>query len=231
MKTRNVATFIFLILFASNAFSQLGIKAGVNMANEIHSFNKESISAAFASENLNGLHVGLVYQLNPKKSGFGFDLGALFSQKGNMFNYDNNSGIEENIVRGYHEINYIDVPVNLRLKLKFGGVVGIYATGGVYGSYALNGQTVFESDISTLRYEESFDDFMDRIDYGYSVGGGIEFLNKFQIGVKWDQALQKKDASKSILEKVGDADGGMNPNLEAKKQSRVFSVSLTFLLW
>lgn len=112
-----------------------------------------------------------------------------------MFSLDSTDVINS-FVKGYHEINYVEVPMNLRLRLNFGGVVGIFGTAGIYGAYALNGKTVFESDIPSLLKEDSFDGFMDRIDYGYSFGGGIELIRKLQIGASWSQGLQKKMRTK-----------------------------------
>lgn len=224
MKLKTTILSVFLILFSTVSYAQLGIRAGVNMANELHSFNLESIESALQSENLTGFQAGLVYQLNPKKSGLGFEVGALFAQKGGIFKFDKNDVIQS-LIKGYREVNYIEVPVNLRLKISSGGVVGLYGNAGIYGAYALKGKTVFESDIATLVKEDTFDGFMDRIDYGYSFGGGIELVRKLQIGVNYSQGLQKRDTDKSILEKLDD--GGLN--LKATNTSKVFSISLTYL--
>ena len=71
--------FLIIILIActtgATLFAQLGIRAGINLANEIKSFSNEDISAGFSTENLTGYHIGLVYQAMPQKSGLGGDLG------------------------------------------------------------------------------------------------------------------------------------------------------------
>ncbi len=228
MKLKIFISLLIITLSYTAASAQFGIRAGVNMANEIQSFDHEGISAAFQNENLTGIQVGVVYQLNPKKSGLGFELGALFSKKGGIFKFDS-TGVVNSFVKGYREINYVEVPMNLRLKLNFGGVVGVFGTAGVYGAYALQGKTVFESDIPTLIKEESFDSFMDRIDYGYSFGGGVELVKKLQIGATYSQGLQKRDTNQSILDKVTTESGGVVPNLKATNTSKVFSVTLTYL--
>ncbi len=230
MKTKAILIVLILGLFTGNSFAQLGIKAGVNMANELHSFDSEAIAAGFQSDNLTGYHIGLVYQLNPRRTGFGFDVGALLSQKGGTFNMPS-SDIIGSVIKGYHEVNFIEMPVNLRFRVRLGGAVGLFATGGVYGAYALKGKTVFESDVATLLHEESFDKMMDRLDYGYSYGGGIEFMRKIQIGVNFSQGLQKRDANKSLVDKITSESGGFVPNLQVQNTSKVFSVSLTYLLW
>ena len=227
MKNRYLLLFIIL-LFTAPGYSQFGIRGGINTANELHSFNHDAITAAFQGENLTGYQVGLVYEFNPRKSGLGFEIGALLSQKGGIFRMDSTSVIQS-LIKGYHELNYVQVPMNVRLRLNFGGVVGLFGTAGIYGAYALKGKTVFESDITTLIQEESFDSFMDRIDYGYSYGGGVELLRKIQLGLQWSKGLQKRDASKNILDKIKTESGGIAPNLTAKSSSSVFSITLTYL--
>lgn len=228
MKLKILISLVVLTISYTTATAQFGIRAGVNMANEIQSFDHDAISAAFQSENLTGYQVGVVYQFNPKKSGLGFEVGALLSQKGGIFQFDSTNVISS-LIRGYREINYVEVPMNLRWSWNFGGVVGVFGTGGIYGAYALEGKTVFESDLPTLIKEDSFDSFMDRIDYGYSFGGGIELLEKLQIGANYSQGLQKRDTEQSILDRVTTESGGTAPNLKAKNTNKVFSVTLTYL--
>ncbi len=112
--------FLIIILIAFSAgtmlFAQLGIRAGINLANEIKSFSNEDISAGFSTENLTGYHIGLVYQTMPQKSGLGGDFGLLLSQKG--YTYSDSLSIANAVLQGYKEINYLEVPLNLRYRLK-----------------------------------------------------------------------------------------------------------------
>jgi hypothetical protein len=226
-KIRNSYLVILLLLISVNTYGRIGIRAGINTSNEFQLSKISTPSDIFKSENLTGYQVGLVYQYNPLKSGFGFDFGALLSQKGGVFHIDNNDPIKS-IITGYHEINYVEAPVNFRAKLHIANVLSLYGTAGIYGAYALNEKTVLESDIDTLLKEESFDSFLDRIDYGYSFGGGIEIIKKLQIGISWNQGLQKRDSSKSIMDKVFIDSGSVRPNLEKNSISSM-SITLTYL--
>ena len=228
MKIKFSAFLTALLFSITTANAQLGIRAGVNMANEIRSINNEAITTAFKSDNLTGYQIGLVYQMNIPKTGFGTEIGALLSQKGGTFRFDS-TGVVNSLVKGYKEINYVEVPFNLRYRLNL-GLAGVYGSAGIYGAYALNGQTVFESDIiGNLKQAENFDDFMSRIDYGYSFGAGVELIKKIQLGVSWSQGLQKKESDKSILEAIKDENGIPFPNLKATATTKVFSVKLTYL--
>lgn len=222
-----------LVVSTVTAFSQLGIRAGVNMANQIKSFDNQELNNAFHSSNLTGYQVGIVYQFNPAKggSGMGLELGAMFSQKGGMFEFiKEKSQLLNSVLKGYKELNYIEIPINARYKLNFGGVVGAYATAGIYGGVAIDGKTTFESRLGDLKQAVDFDDFMNRVDYGFNLGLGVELIEKIQIGFNWSQGLQKKDKNKGLFEQIKLLDNKvLLPNIEQKSTNQVFSVSLTYL--
>ena len=84
MKKSVLSLFMF-VSFVVSAYSQLGVKVGVNMANEMRSYTMSGVSETFSTNNFTGYQVGLVYQLMPKKSGLGCELGLLLSQKGSSY--------------------------------------------------------------------------------------------------------------------------------------------------
>lgn len=202
-----------LIVFSAGTmlFAQLGIRAGINLANEIKSFSNEDISAGFSTENLTGYHIGLVYQTMPQKSGLGGDFGLLLSQKG--YTYNDSLSIANAVLQGYKEINYLEVPFNLRYRLKL-AFLGIYGYGGLYTGYALNGKKVDETQNSTE--EIGFQNFMNRLDFGYNLGVGVEFFRKIQLGATWSQGLKKIESTNS-------------GTTEPEGINRVFSLNLTYL--
>ncbi len=202
-----------LIVFSAGTtlFAQLGIRAGINLANEIKSFSNEDISAGLSTENLTGYHIGLVYQTMPQKSGLGGDMGILLSQKG--YTYNDSLSIANAVLQGYKEINYLEVPFNLRYRLKL-AFLGIYGYGGLYTGYALNGKKVDETQNSTE--EIGFQNFMNRLDFGYNLGVGVEFFRKIQLGATWSQGLKKIESTNS-------------GTTEPEGINRVFSLNLTYL--
>ena len=211
MKSKQVII-LALLTFTSTIYAQLGIKAGINMANEIKSFSQQDIQEGFSSKNLTGYQIGLVYQAMPKKSGLGVEFGALLSQKGSTFS---DSVSTTNLLReGYTELNYLEVPFNLRYRLTL-GFIGVYGFGGVYGGYALSGKTVDETANKTEN--ETFSGFMDRVDYGLNFGAGLELFNKIQLGATWSQGLKNT------------SNGGLILPLPTTTTNRVFSVNLVYL--
>ena len=212
MKNKNCYFLIALLLCTSGLYAQLGIKAGVNLANEIKSFSQAYIAAGFSSKNLTGYQIGLIYQAMPKKSGLGCEIGALLSQKGSTFSDSTN--IANVIKQGYKELNYIEVPFNIRYRILL-GFIGVYGIAGVYGAYALSGQTVDERTNSIQK--ENYKSFMDHVDYGYNLGGGLELFKKIQFGFNWSQGL--KNTSNSTT-------GMPTPT---NSTNRVYNINLVYL--
>lgn len=177
---------LMALLCSTGLFAQLGIKAGLNMANEIRSFNRSDVATSFQSSNLTGYQIGLVYQAMPKKTGVGVEISALLSQKGSSFHFDSIN--VDNVLRnGYKEINYLEVPLNIRYHIIV-GLVGVYGFGGVYGACALSGSTVTESTSTTEK--EAYKTFADRVDYGYNFGAGVELFRKIQLGGTWSNGIK-----------------------------------------
>jgi len=203
---------IAVLLCTTGMFAQLGIKAGVNVANEINSFSQSDIKAGFNSANLTGYQIGLVYQAMPKKSGLGIEVGALLTQKGSSFS--DSTSFENVIKQGYKELNYLEVPLNLRYHFVL-GFIGVYGFGGLYGGYALSGKTVDETTDNTQN--ATFSTLMDHMDYGYNVGAGVELFKKIQFGATLSQGL--KNTSTAIV-------GMPTPS---KTTNRVYSVNLVYL--
>lgn len=210
MKKSIYFVILFFLAIGVSVRAQIGIKAGINMANEIKSLSSEAIAAGFSTENLTGYEVGLVAQLNSKKSGLGAEIGFLLSQKG--FSYSDSVSVVDMVKRGYKELNYIEVPLNLRYCLKL-GFVGVYGYGGLYVGYALNGKLVDETE--AVSQDIDFGEMLNRSDYGYNLGLGVEFFKKIQFGANWSQGLKK-----SVFQ--------INQNADPRS-NRVYSVTLTYL--
>ncbi|MCE5331915.1 MAG: PorT family protein [Bacteroidales bacterium] len=210
MRKKTYSLLLALLIITSGTYAQLGIKAGINLANEIKSLNSEDIAAGFRTDNLTGYQIGLVYQLTPKKSGIGAELGVLVSQKG--YTFSDSLSLVDAVREGYKEMNYLEVPFNLRYQIKL-GFIGVFGYGGVYAGYALSGKTVVETENSSE--DIGFQDFVDRADYGYNLGVGVEFFRKIQFGVNWSQGLKNTNLNDSE-----EVDSTTN---------RVFSVGLTYL--
>ena len=203
---------IILLVCTTGVFAQFGIKAGVNMANEIKTFSQQTVSDAFSSKNLTGYQIGVIYQAMPTKSGFGCEFGALISQKGSSFTDSTN--VKDAITQGYKEIDYVEVPFNVRYRLTL-GFIGIYGIAGIYGGYALSARTV--NEITNEVQNETFQSFMEHVDYGYNLGAGLELFSKIQLGATWSQGLRNTAFTNSLIP------------VPTVATNRVFSINLVYL--
>ena len=205
--------FIGVMLFClSGVYAQVGIKAGINMATEILSFQQSGAGDGFTTSNLTGFQFGLIYQAMPANSGVGIETGVLLSQKGSTFNDSSNAaGV---IKQGYKELTFLEVPLNIRYHLLFGSV-GLYGFGGLYGGYSLSNKTVDESTNNSQ--SGTYPGFMDHIDYGVHVGAGFEFFRKVQFGATFSQGLKNMTLNTPALP------------TPAKALNRVFSIDLVYL--
>ncbi|MEI8271993.1 MAG: outer membrane beta-barrel protein [Paludibacter sp.] len=211
MKTKHIIL-VVLLTITTGLFAQFGIKTGVNMANEIKSFSQADIAAGFDSKNLNGYQIGLIYQAMPKKSGLGFEIAAILTQKGSAFT--DTSTVAGIIQKGYRELNYVEVPLNLRYRLML-GFISIYGTAGVYGSYELSGKTV--NEITDATQNSTYPTFMDHVDYGYNLGLGLELFKKMQFGGTWSQGIKNSPALTTGLPSA------------LTSSNRVFSINLVYM--
>ena len=197
--------FFIVILFSSQLFAQLGIKAGVNVSSEVRDNikNWEDVKN-FSADNLNGFHVGLIYQIpfTTTGGGFGAEIGAFFSQKGSFFSYDKEDDLSGTLTKAYNELNYAEVPLNLRYTLSL-GAIGFFGSAGVYAGYMFSGKTVDETAKEVSKME--FSEFTDKLDYGCTLGVGIDFLRKIQLGVSWSRGLKTNEIKIGSLDKVLDS--------------------------
>lgn len=203
--------FLLSLFYASAIYAQFGIKAGVNIANEIESVGKENFSDGLKNS-LTGFQFGVVYQLMPKKSGFGGEIEALLTQKGSSIDSTNHV---YSIAQGYKEMTYFEVPLNLRYR-KMLGIIGIYGFAGLYGGYELSSITVDE--ITNIVNNNTYSSFIDHLDYGYNVGIGIELFKKIQLGATFSQGIKNIVNTNTLLP------------ISISTTNRVISVNLVYVL-
>lgn len=83
-------------------------------------------------------------------------------------------------------LNYLEVPVLLRIDLGERETFSPYALGGGYAGFFLDGKTTHEIDGETDS-EEDLEDIRD-IDYGWTVGGGL-MLGQFFVEGRYSQGM------------------------------------------
>ncbi|MDR1337234.1 MAG: PorT family protein [Tannerella sp.] len=153
---------------AMQAQFRFGVKGGVNIAGV--KFNREVLK----SENITGFHVGPVIEVMAGQGGIGFDVAALYSQRG--FNSGDQS------VRS----SYLDVPVNF--KFKFGlPLVNPYLAAGPYASFRVAGDRI--RDIKENAKEVKGQVKAQSFGAGLNFTAGAEVFDMLQVGVTYSLGL------------------------------------------
>lgn len=166
------------LLSVGNMQAKVGVRVGLNFATQ-------QLKSDYGLEvtELTGFQIGGVYQYAyiPRRIGVGCETGVLFTQRGCVF------ANEAELIKGYNELNYAELPLNLRFLASF-GPVGVYAYAGLYGSCLLQAKSIRDGESEDAKLQ--LGTFEERLDYGYSAGAGIEVLQRFQLGVSWNDGLK-----------------------------------------
>lgn len=165
---------------SANAQIRFGVKGGLNMVS--HSLSGVNYGS---KDSYNGFMIGPT--LEAMFGPLGVEGSLLYSQKGISLNNLDAS------------INYLEIPVNL--KMKFGiPMVKVYGYAGPYLSYG------FVGDVSNLLKVN-----ISKWDVGGNVGAGVEVFNFVQVGVNYGFGFAKNKITIN--------------NVESSYKNGVFSVT------
>ncbi len=177
----------FALLMASQSFAQnLILKGGLNMANMLEKDDDDTYSDDYKMKP--GFHAGLGVEI-PVSEAIALEVGALMTTKGLKIK-DEIFGVDYSATLN---TLYLDIPVLLKPYFevaegtKIFGAVGPYVGLGLAGN--LKVKAAGETDTESLDWgnDEDKDDFK-RLDFGLSIGGGIE-IKGLQVGVSYGLGL------------------------------------------
>lgn len=162
---------LVVLLFSvgiSNAEAQIaraGIKAGIDVID--HKVNSDLLKVG----NRMGFQVGGVLELNIPLTGFGFETGVYYGNK--EYNVDN---MQTDVMGDIADLEYLMVPVSLKQRVSLFGIVGIYFSAGVYGTYGLSGG---ELTLGGSEYKQT------ELQTGMNFGAGVTLLKHFELGMNY----------------------------------------------
>jgi len=177
---KTVFILVVSLIFGSASFAQVKVEvtAGVNAANFVYS---EKDSDPF-NTNRYGLFGGLVIDLGVSKN-FSIVPEILYMQKGAGVKIKEDS---ENSITMMTNLDYVQVPLNLTLKINVGSSAKFLIFAGPYAGYAISAKSVTETKINGVKEKDTEkldlgkgEDEMNPLDMGVNIGLGVEFGKSF----------------------------------------------------
>ena len=160
------------LLVAVSAHDQLGVIAGITSAQT----KFENVDAAIAeAQNATQYHVGLTYKLG---------LGNLLAiQPSIIYNV---KGSKVSAVGGLGDFDfksgYLEVPVQLQVGVGLGDLARVYAIAEPFVGMAIT-ETTVKGIVNDQKIE--WDDFSDKLEYGFGVGAGVELIKHVQVCARY----------------------------------------------
>jgi len=157
-------SFLCLLLFNS-AYSQLGIRGGINVSNATLSLSGSSSDLDYKV----GPHIGITYIFSINED-LKLSPGLLYNELG--FNQDGFDGASTTILR------YTELPMYFKYEIEVEDK-GLFVQMGPYLAYLLS--ALFEGENVSGDFE--------KLDYGMNMGIGYDFENNLSIGLEYGLGL------------------------------------------
>lgn len=174
---------ILLLCLPEKTISQMkfGVKAGLNFANT----SMKDYESSYDTKGITAFHFGFLLNI-PINDGLSIEPGLLYSQKGAK---------RSEYLEDYKlTMNYLDVLVNLKYEFEVTDNINLFAMGGAYVGYGLNGKTYIESEGVNLNWEE---DEIKRIDLGVNIGAGVKY-GQVQLSLEYKIGLQNISSDEEL---------------------------------
>jgi|GEM_PF-4441875 len=168
-----ILLFAAAVLFSPSTFGQMKIRvgatAGLNVASLYQKGMEFDIKSGFRGGAVVDIGLAKIFSVVPE---------VLFSQRGwKLVGKDDMEGMKQTA-----SVNYVEVPVNLTLKIPVAADTKITLFPGFYAAYALSGKVKNEaggvSETTKVPLGKGIDD-MNPLDMGLNLGLGLEIKSVF----------------------------------------------------
>lgn len=157
-----------VLTFAVQAQIRIGATAGISS----NGFSSDKLKD-FLDDNTVGFYVGPTVELLVSKN-LGFDLSALYSQKGIKF-----------INQKTQNVGFIEVPVNIKYFLPLNDNVKVFAGAGPYINFRVGGDKSFAVVSDEIKGQWESKSF----GAGLNVKGGFEIYKFIQVGTNYSMGF------------------------------------------
>ena len=164
---------IAALALAVSAYAQVGISAGLTSA----SATLEDAAKDVKGGAVNSYHVGLTYKI-----GIGNILAIqpaiLYNVKGSNFDVTKIGDTKLNFKTGF-----VEVPVQVQAGLGIGRIVRVYGLAEPFVGYAITNEV--SASVAIAAASDPWYNVKNRLEYGVSLGAGVEVLRHIQVSVKY----------------------------------------------
>ena len=202
IKSFVLAIGLFLLAIPTYAQISFGVKGGVNVAE----FSFQDQGTSIPQSSINGFTLGAVLEVALGKNIF-LQPEAIFVQRGSELN--------TSLTNLTTNVNYLDIPVLLKIKILNTNLLNINLLGGPSFGLALNGEETDQGG-QTIDINFGGDNGLKRFDLGINAGGGVG-INLGSVGVFGD-----------IRYLFGVSDISEDANREIRNKGLNLSVGLMF---
>lgn len=162
-----------LVLTSTAAFSQAGIRVGVNLANQKYGTDGISIEPS----SIIGLNAAVVYNI---------EVSELFSVQPELHFIQKGSQLDLGVFGDSKTtLNYLELAVAAKFNVfKFGESNKVYAAVTPSAGYLISGKSKFGDETSNIE----FTDDNNRMDFGIGIGAGVQF-GGFFVDIRYNIGL------------------------------------------
>lgn len=223
---KKLLTIVMLTGIFTNAKSQVYLQGGVNLAN----ITKTSSGQTQDNNMLTTFNAGILGRFN-LSTAFDLESGLLLDGRGAKSNTYFTSATNDNYVKTTFNPLYLEVPLNLVIRIPFQKNMNIFFNAGPYAAMGIAGKAKSETKVFgtttnssndvkfandnpfTSRQDDAAYDKLKRFDFGLNFGGGLD-LGKVLLKLNYGYGLTKINSTQS------------NNSTDNKNKYRTLSLSL-----
>lgn len=173
---KKILTSVVAMFVAVGAFAQIGISAGLTSA----SANVETAINEVKGKLINQYHVGITYKIGIGNI-FAIQPSILYNVKGTHFDVENIKDTSLDFKTGF-----VEVPVQLQAGLGIGSLIRIYGLAEPFVGYAVANEITTKTILNAAGdTQKTWDNVKNKLEYGLSLGAGVEIFKHFQLSVKY----------------------------------------------
>ena len=216
---KNLKKILIVVIVLANStksYTQtFGVRAGLNLSTMVIKDHDQTYSDDFKLHP--GFHVGATTEF-PITEAFSFETGLFLSTKGLRQTQADAPLMETIATKVKMNLYYLDIPLTAKATFdvkstKIYGVLGPYFGWGLYGKFKT--EVTESGETQTIEGEVNWgsnDDDLKRLDFGFTVGTGVE-INSIHMGVSYN---------------LGMANISNYPDEGLKYNNRVLSISIGY---